>query len=240
MLKSFISQNSFSSYLIPILLLIGSFLIYSFNLEGQPSYGDEILYLAWGGVYFDLIKQGDWNNPCLQNIEDCELLFSVNWSGHQVNYTPVRNFLVGFGQYITTGENNGKFYEWSCMWFPCWDSENWPSQEEFSSGRFFSPIFGSLSVVLAFLIGKNLFNRTTGILFSIILLFYGLWIVNSRLIMSEVYLYFFILLSIFLLLKSFEKENKHRIAFFVLGAISFGIALNIKFFAIEFIIPILF
>jgi len=63
--------------------------------------------------------------------------------------------------------------------------------------------------------------------------------VNSRLIMSEVYLYFFILLSIFLLLKSFKKENKQRILFFIFSAISFGIALNIKFFAIEFAIPIL-
>jgi len=57
--------------------------------------------------------------------------------------------------------------------------------------------------------------------------------------MTEVYLYFFILLSIFLLLKSFKKENNHRIAYFIFGAVSFGFALNIKFFAIEFVIPIL-
>jgi len=57
--------------------------------------------------------------------------------------------------------------------------------------------------------------------------------------MSEVYLYFFILLSIFLLLKSFKKESKHRIAYFIFGAISFGFALNIKLIAIEFVIPIL-
>jgi len=56
--------------------------------------------------------------------------------------------------------------------------------------------------------------------------------------MSEVYLHFFILLSIFLLLKSFNKESKYRIAYFISGAISFGIALNIKLFAIEFVIPI--
>jgi len=57
--------------------------------------------------------------------------------------------------------------------------------------------------------------------------------------MSEVYLYFFIFLSIFLLLKSFKKENNHRTAFFILGAISFGIALNIKLVALELAIPIL-
>jgi len=239
MQKSILFQNSFRGYLIPILLLVCSFVIYSYNLQGQPSNGDEILYLAWGGVYFDLIKEGDFNHPCLKHIGECELLFSVDYSGHQVNYTPVRNFFVGFGQFLTTGENNGDFYEWSCMWWPCWEPQNWPSAEEFSAGRFFSPIFGSLTVVLAFFIGKNLFNRTTGLFFSLILLFYSLWLVNSRLIMSEVYLYFFILLSIFLLLKSFKKENNHRILFFILSAISFGIALNVKLVAIELVVPIL-
>ena len=146
---------------------------------------------------------------------------------------------MGFGYFLSTGEMKGDFYEWSCMWFPCWDQNNFPTPEEFASGRFFSPVFGSLSIVLAFFIGKILFNRTTGLFFSLILLFSGLWLVHSRLIMTEVYLYFFILLSIFLLLKSFKKENNHRIAYFIFGAVSFGLALNIKFFAIEFVIPIL-
>jgi len=57
--------------------------------------------------------------------------------------------------------------------------------------------------------------------------------------MTEVYLYFFIVLSIFLLLKSFKKENNHRKLFFILGAISFGFALNVKLIAIELVIPIL-
>jgi len=56
--------------------------------------------------------------------------------------------------------------------------------------------------------------------------------------MSEVYVYFFILLSILFLLKSFEKENNHKKLFFILGAITFGIALNIKIIAFVYIIPI--
>jgi len=239
MQQSLFFRASFPSYLILILLLGGSFLIYSYDLESQKSHWDELLYLAWGGVYFDSMKELDLNNPCLKNIDECDLLFSKKDSGHQTNYTPIRNFLVGFGQYLTTGENKGDFYEWSCMFYPCWEPENWPSPEEFSSGRFFSPIFGSLTIGLAFLIGKILFNRTTGLFFSLILLFYSLWLVNSRLMMSEVYLHFFILLSIFLLLKSFNKQSNHRILYFIFGAISFGFALNVKFFALELVIPIL-
>jgi len=239
MQKSLLFQNSFSSYLIPILLLLSSFVLYSYNLESQESHPDEVLYLAWGGVYFDSIKDGDFNNPCLKHIGDCELLFSVESSGHQINYTPVRNFFAGFGYYLVTGDTKGDFYEWSCMFFPCWDENYFPTSAEFSAGRFFSPIFGSLSIVLAFFIGKILFNRITGLSFSLILLFYSLWFVNSRLMMTEVYLHFFILLSIFLLLKSFKKQSKQRIAYFIFAAISFGIAFNIKIFAIELVIPIL-
>jgi len=239
MQKSFLYQRSFRSYLIPILLFMSSFSIYSYNLGEQPSYGDEPIYLGWGGVYFDLIKKGDFDNPCLKDLKGCELLYDPEWKGHYINYTPVRNFFAGFGQYLTTGENNGEFYNWSCAWYSCWESEKDPTSEELSSLRFFSPIFGSLTIVLAFFIGKILFNRTTGLFFSLILLFSSLWLVHSRLLMTEVYFYFFIFLSIFLLLKSFKKENNHRIAYFIFGAISFGFALNTKLIAIEFVIPIL-
>jgi len=236
MQKSLFFQSSFKSYLIPILLLVCSFVIYSYNLEGQPSFGDEITYLGWGGSYFDLIKKGDFDNQCLKSLVGCELLFSPYYP--EMNYTPVRNFFVGFGQYLATGENIGHYYVWSSQ-SPSWVPELIPSNEEYSAGRFFSPIFGSLTVVLAFLIGKTLFNRNTGLFFSLILLFSSLWVIFSRLIMSEAYLHFFILLSILLLLKSFKKENNHRMLFFILGAISFGFALNIKLVAVELIIPIL-
>ncbi len=241
MQKSLFFQSSLGYYLIPILLFVSSFVIYSYNLEGQTPHGDEVLYLAWGGVFFDTLKEGDFDNPCLKNLADCELLFTPGGEfggGYKLNYTPIRNFLVGFSQYLTTGENEGEFYVWSCKWFPCFDDEHIPSREEFSSGRFFSAIFGSLTIVLAFFVGKTLFNRTTGLFFSLILLFYSLWLVNSRLIMSEVYLHFFLLLSILFLVKSFKKENKPMILFFILGAISFGFALNIKMLAVELILPI--
>jgi len=239
MQKSLFYQRSFSTYLIPILLLVFSFVIYSYSLEEQSRHVDEIVYLSWGGPYFEIITEGDFDNPCLKGLADCELLYDPNWVGHNVNYSPLRNFFVGFGYFLTTGDTQGNFYNWSCVFFSCWDPQGEPTSEEYSAGRFFSPIFGSLTIVLAFFIGKILFNRTTGLFFSLILLFSSLWFLNSRLMMSEVYLYFFIMLSIFLLLKSFKKENKYRIAYFIFGAISFGLALNIKLISIEFTIPIL-
>jgi len=137
--KKLFSQSSSSSYLIPILLLVCSFVIYSFNLEGQPWYIDEFVYLPWGGVYFDLIKKGDFGNPCLKTMADCELIYSEK-KGHEINYTPIRNFFVGFGQYLTTGENKGDFYLWSSLEWYEWNYLNIPTTEEFESGRFFSLI----------------------------------------------------------------------------------------------------
>jgi len=236
MQKSLFFRSSFKPYLIPILLLIGSFVMFSYNLGDQPWHGDEIVHIGWGGVYFDLIKKGDFNNQCLKTLGDCELLFSA---AGEVNYNPIRNFFVGFGYYLTTGDMKGEFYNWSCVWKPCFDQSKWPTTEDYSAGRFFSPIFGSLTIVLAFLIGKNLFNRTTGLFFSLTLLFSSLWVIFSRQMMTEVYLHFFIVLSIFLLLTSFKKENNHRKLFFILGAISFGFALILKFFTFELVIPIL-
>jgi len=202
MQKSLFVQSFFRTYFIPILLFSCSLVIYSYNLEAQPIYTDEATYLGWGGAYFDLIKEGDFSNQCLRSLAGCELLYDPKWEGVYINYTPIRNFFVGFSQYLTTGEIEGHFYEWSCLgaYNPCWKPELAPSQEEYSSGRFFSAVFGSLSIVLAFLIGKTLFNRTTGFFFSLILLFHSMWVVHSRIIMSEVYVYFFVLLSIFLLL----------------------------------------
>jgi len=166
MQKSLFFRSSFRYYIIPILLFSFSIVIYSYSLESQPSHLDEIVYLSWGGPYFDIVTEGDFDNPCLKGLADCELLYDPDWPGHNVNYSPIRNFLVGFGYYLTTGDTKGTFYEWSCMWFPCWDPNNFfPTPEEFASGRFFSPIFGSLTIVLAFFIGKILFNRTTGLFF---------------------------------------------------------------------------
>jgi len=98
------------------------------------------------------IKKGDFDNSCLKTLSDCELLSDIadvkpKVKGHYINYTPIRNFLVGFSYYLTTGDTKGDFYQWSCIWQRCWDNEKRPSAEEFSAGRFFSPIFGSLTIL---------------------------------------------------------------------------------------------
>jgi len=55
--KKLFSQSSSRSYLIPIILLVCSFVIYSYNLEGEKIFIDEYLYLAWGGNFFGMVAK---------------------------------------------------------------------------------------------------------------------------------------------------------------------------------------
>lgn len=224
-----------SRYLIPIILFIASYFIFAYNLEGQPWSGDEVYSLASGAVYFNLLKDGDLGNPCWNDVQHCKLLAVT---GYTSSYGPVRNIFVGLGKTIMTGNDKGDFYDWSCVWVPsCFSAKTIPPHDELVAGRFFSPIFGSLSVVIAYGIGRLLFNKLTGLLFSLTLLFEPLWLWNSRVIMTEVYLGFFILLTTFLLLYSL-KGTKLKKKYFIAGAIAFGLTINTKETAIYIIIPI--
>ncbi|MDE1765436.1 MAG: glycosyltransferase family 39 protein [Thaumarchaeota archaeon] len=218
-----------SSYVIPIILFLCSFFIYGYNLAGQPWHGDEITYLGWGGNYFNLIAKGDLNNPCLISLDNCNLLFHIPAFG--LTYSPLRNIMIGLPMYLVHQES-GNFYNWSCYW-DCYDHNESPTVQEMTAGRLFSPLFGSLSIVFSFLIGKNLFNKNVGILVSLLFMFYDLWMWYSRTIMVEVHYVFFALLSALLLLYTFKGERP-RFTYFILSAIVFGVALNSKMLAVSF------
>ncbi len=218
-----------SDYIIPLILFVSAFFIYDFNLEGQPWHGDEITYLGWGGNYIHLLTNGKFNDPCLISLDRCNGLFHIPAFG--LTYSPLRNMLIGIPMYFEN-QTSGNFYNWSCYW-DCYDHKDAPTIQEMTSGRLFSPVFGSLTIVLSFFIGKMLFNRTVGIFVSLLFLFYDLWIWYSRVIMVEVHYVFFLLLSISLLLYS-VKTQRLKITYFILSALIFGIALNSKMLAVSF------
>jgi len=249
MQKSLFLQRRFSPYLIPVLLFVCAYTIYSYNLEGQPWHGDEWLFNAGGIVYLDLIKNGDLLNPCWNGIGECDRLHELNeeWpqrSGH------VRDILIGISRDLA-GADEGNPLAWSHYWskkevraeFGIIKKDGTPWQEEgenitlsdLAAGRALSPVFGSLTVVLAYFIGKILFNRITGLTFALILVFYSLWILNSRLAMTEVFVNFFILLAITLLVYSFKEKIFVNYKFFILSAIVFGLAINTKLTSLEIV-----
>ena len=219
-----------SSYIIPLALFLISLLIYSYNLEGQPRHGDEINYLGWAGNYIHLISNGDLANPCLISIDNCDSLYHI--PAHGATYSPLRMILIGFPLSLEH-QDTGNYYDWSCYWFTCYDFHKAPTVEQMAAGRMFSPIFGALTIVISFLVGKILFNRYVGLVFSLLFLFYNLWIWYSRTIMTEVHYIFFSMLALLLLLYSF-KTGRLKIKYFILSGIAFGCAFTSKLLSVEF------
>ncbi|MGI0018579.1 MAG: ArnT family glycosyltransferase [Nitrosotalea sp.] len=219
-----------SRYTIPLALFLVSVLIYSYNLEGQPRHGDEINYLGWAGNYIHLINSGDLANSCLISIDNCNLLYHI--PAHGATYSPLRMILIGVPLSLEH-QDTGDYYDWSCYWFTCYNFHNAPTIQQMAAGRALSPIFGALGVVVAFLIGKILFNRNVGIIFSILFMFYNLWVWYSRTIMTEVHYIFFSMLALLLLLYSFRTGHL-RIRYLVVSGIAFGCAFTSKLLSVEF------
>ncbi len=224
------SVSAKSNYIIPLALFLVTLLIYGYNLEGQPRHGDEINYLGWAANYINLINNGDLANSCLISIDNCDSLYHI--PAHGATYSPLRMVLIGLPLSFNH-QDSGNFYDWSCYWFTCYNFHYAPTVEQMAAGRLLSPVFGALTIVVAFLIGKILFNRYVGFAFSLIFLFYNLWVWYSRTIMTEVHYIFFSMLALWLLLYSFRTGHL-KIRYFVLSTISFGCAMTSKLLSVEF------
>ncbi len=219
-----------SRYTIPLVLFLAATLMYSYNLEGQPRHGDEINYLGWAGNYIHLINNGDLANSCLISIDNCDLLYHI--PAHGATYSPLRMILIGLPLSLEH-QDTGNYYDWSCYWFTCYNFHDAPTVQQMAAGRALSPIFGALTIVIVFLIGKILFNRNVGIIFSLLFMFYNLWVWYSRTIMTEVHYIFFSMLALLLLLYSF-KTGRLKIRYLVLSGIAFGCAFTSKLLSVEF------
>lgn len=219
-----------SNYIIPLALFLGALLIYGYNLEGQPLHGDEINYLGWAGNYIHLINTRDLGNSCLISIDNCNSLYHI--PAHGATYSPLRMILIGFPLSLNN-QDMREYYDWSCYWFSCYNFHNAPTVEQMAAGRMFSPIFGALTILVSFLIGRILFNRYVGVIFSLLFLFYNLWVWYSRTIMTEVHYIFFSMLSLLLLLYSFKNGHIKK-KYFILSALAYGCAFTSKLLSVEF------
>jgi hypothetical protein len=93
--------------------------------------------------------------------------------------------------------------------------------------RLVTIIFGSLSVSMMYILGKELFDRKVGILSSILLSFSGVHILYSRTLMLESTVIFFILGAIYFFWKSYQEKRNFKIA--VLAGIFLGLTIDTKY-----------
>jgi outer membrane protein assembly factor BamB len=94
------------------------------------------------------------------------------------------------------------------------------------AARFWSAIFGALSLVLVFYLGKKLYNVHVGFVSALVLGTFSTFYVFARRAMLDVSFVFFILASIYFLLLSETKENTRR--YVALGGLFFGLAFMTK------------
>ena len=236
-----ISQFYKNSFVMFALISILSYGILAFNIENQGINIDEVFHHSFGMTYFDLVVEGKILDPCITGIGDCNLidLTCANVTPDIYSGGVVKGVLLGIGDHFFS-ENDRIYYATNdapnCR--PIHNNVavsgvNIPTQSELAAARFFSPILGSLTIAISFFIGKLLFSRFVGASFAAVLLFHGLWIHSSRIITSEVYVNFFIILSVFLLLYGNNKDKKTMMKFLIFGAITFALAVNTKMTSLE-------
>ncbi len=94
------------------------------------------------------------------------------------------------------------------------------------AARFWSPIFGALSLVLVFYLGKKLYNLPVGFLSAIVLGTFNLFYVFSRRAMTDIPFVFFVVASLYFMFLSEKTEDSNR--YVILSGMFFGLALMTK------------
>ena len=99
-------------------------------------------------------------------------------------------------------------------------------ESAFIAGRTVSALAGSLSVVLIYFIAKELFSSRVGLLSAFLLAVFPIHITCSRYLKEDSLLLFFILLSLYLVTAS---VNKNRLSLLFLAAFTAGLAASTKY-----------
>ena len=92
--------------------------------------------------------------------------------------------------------------------------------------RFVSPVFGVLSLIFVFYLGKKLHNLYVGLLSALVLGTFTTFYVFARHAMTDVPFLFFFVASIYFLILSEKTENTNR--YVALSGLFFGLALMTK------------
>jgi outer membrane protein assembly factor BamB len=104
------------------------------------------------------------------------------------------------------------------------------------AARLWSAVFGTLSLVLIFQLGKKLYNLHVGFISALVLGTFTTFYVFARHAMLDVSFVFFILVSLYFVLLSEKTESSNR--YVALGGLFFGLAFMVKQFG-AFLIPLI-
>ena len=170
---------------------------------------------------------------CVLAILAFSTIFFINlgsghlWAADEQTYSQWAFHMVKNGDYLTPWAFGGIFWVGKPplnMWLMSLAYQVF-GVNNFSS-RFFGGVFGALSLVLVFYLGKKLYNVYVGFLSALVLGTFTTFYVFARLAMTDVPLVFFILGSIYFFVLSEKTEKTNRYA--ALSGLFFGLALMTK------------
>jgi outer membrane protein assembly factor BamB len=172
------------------------------------------------------------------------LLFFVNlgggtlWAADEQTYVQWAFHMFKTGDYLTVwGFGGGALWIGKpplIMWLMSFSYQIF-GVNNFAS-RFWSAIFGALSLIMVFYLGKKLYNLRVGFVSAIILGTFTTFFSFARHAMTDVPLIFFSVASTYFLLLSAEREKVNRYS--VLSGLFFALALMTKQFQ-ALLIPII-
>jgi outer membrane protein assembly factor BamB len=171
---------------------------------------------------------------CVLAILAFSVIFFVNlgsgplWAADEQVYSQWAFHMVKTGDYFTPWGNGGVLF-WIGkpplnMWLMAL-SYQFLGVSNFTS-RLSSAVFGSLSLVLVFYLGKKLYNPAVGVLSALILGTFTTFYEYARRAMTDVPFVFFIMASVYFFVVSDKKENDKKYA--ALSGLFFGLALLTK------------
>jgi len=171
---------------------------------------------------------------CILAILAFSTIFFVNlgsgplWATDEQTYSEWAFHMVKTGDYLTPwafgqleiGIGKPPLFMWlMSLAYQVFGANNFAS-------RFWSAVFGSLSLVLVFYLGKKLYNSYVGFLSALVLGTFTTFYVFARHAMTDVTFVFFILASVYFLLLSEKTGGSNR--YVALGGLFFGLAFMTK------------
>jgi len=180
---------------------------------------------------------------CVLSILAFSTIFFINLgSGHllaadEQTYSQWAFHMVKNGDYLTPWAFGGVFFSGKpplSIWLMSLAYQVL-GVSNFSS-RIWSAAFGTLSLVVVFYLGKNLYNRYVGFGSALVLGTFTTFYMFARLAMTDISLVFFLLASMYFFVLSEKTEKTNRYA--ALSGLFFGLALMSKQIA-ALVIPII-
>lgn len=152
----------------------------------------------------------------------------VLWAADEQTYSQMAYYMVKSGDYLNL-HAFGELAIWTgkpplLMWLMALSYQAFGVTD--FAARFFSPIFGALSLVFVYFLGKQLYNRTVGLLSVIILGTFSTFYLFATHAMTDVLLTCLILGSFYFFVLSQEKNSTGWFA--PLSGVFFGLAFLTK------------